>query len=221
MNTAVTDLGFFYDWLIVDILPKEHREWTPDNLQVCDPVRPTSAVNGGPGRRRFEFMRMPQDDLKSFDTDETAWSLLEPWGVTPANAGAGTPGPDTFQARYASSWRDGRIFLAGDAAHQMPPFFGQGMVSGVRDAVNLAWKLDLALQGAAGDALLDSYDSERSAHVQHAIGMSVELGKVICETDPAAVAARDAHFLATGPDPVSALPPIPPGAAGPRRLPWR
>ncbi len=214
MNTAVTDLGFFYDWLIVDILPKEHRDWVPDNLQVCDPVRPTSAVNGGPGRRRFEFMRMPQDNLKTFDTDETAWALLEPWGVTPANAALERRALYTFQARYASSWRDGRIFLAGDAAHQMPPFFGQGMVSGVRDAVNLAWKLDLALQGAAGDALLDSYDSERSAHVQHAIGMSVELGKVICETDPAAVAARDAHFLATGPDPVSALPPIPPERLG-------
>lgn len=214
MNTAVTDLGFFYDWLIVDILPKEGREWVPDNLQVCDPVRPTSAVNGGPGRRRFEFMRMPQDDLKTFDTDETAWNLLEPWGVTHADAALERRALYTFQARYASSWRDGRIFLAGDAAHQMPPFFGQGMVSGVRDSVNLAWKLDLVLRGAAGDSLLDTYDSERSAHVQHAIAMSVELGKVICETDPAAVAARDAHFLANGPDPVAALPPIPPERLG-------
>jgi 2-polyprenyl-6-methoxyphenol hydroxylase-like FAD-dependent oxidoreductase len=214
MNTAVTDLGFFYDWLIVDILPREARDWVPDNLQVCDPVRPTSAVNGGPGRRRFEFMRMPQDNLKTFDTDETAWTLLEPWGITPANAALERRALYTFQARYASSWRDDRIFLAGDAAHQMPPFFGQGMVSGVRDAVNLAWKLDLVLRGGAGDALLNTYDSERSAHVQHAISMSVELGKVICETEPAAVAARDAHFLAKGPDPVSALPPIPPERLG-------
>ncbi|QHK22385.1 bifunctional 3-(3-hydroxy-phenyl)propionate/3-hydroxycinnamic acid hydroxylase [Pseudarthrobacter psychrotolerans] len=214
MNTAVTDLGFFYDWLIVDILPQEAREWTPDNLQVCDPVRPTSAVNGGPGRRRFEFMRMPQDNLTTFDTDQTAWALLEPWGITPANAALERRALYTFQARFASAWRDGRLFLAGDAAHQMPPFFGQGMVSGVRDAVNLGWKLDLVLRGAAADVLLDTYDSECSAHVQHAIGMSVELGKVICETDPAAVAARDAHFLAKGPDPVSALPPIPPERLG-------
>ncbi|TRW45679.1 bifunctional 3-(3-hydroxy-phenyl)propionate/3-hydroxycinnamic acid hydroxylase [Georgenia yuyongxinii] len=215
MDSAVEDLGFFYDWLICDVLPREDRTWEPDNLQVCDPARPVTAVNSGPGRRRFEFMRMPGDDLTTFATTENSWQLLAPWGITPENSALERSTIYTFQARWARRWRDGRLLLAGDAAHQMPPFFGQGMVSGMRDSINLAWKLDLVLRGVAGDALLDTYDSERSAHVQHAIGMSVELGKVICATDPGVVAQRDAHLLATGPDPEKALPPVPPERLGP------
>ncbi|MEV4902093.1 bifunctional 3-(3-hydroxy-phenyl)propionate/3-hydroxycinnamic acid hydroxylase [Citricoccus sp. NPDC055426] len=214
MNTSVEDLGFFYEWLIVDLVPTEERVWEPSNLQVCDPARPTSSVDGGPGRRRFEFMRMPGDDLDAFNTDETAWALLEPWGVTPETAELERRALYTFQARWVTQWRDGRILLAGDAAHQMPPFYGQGMVSGMRDSASLAWKLDLVLRGTAGDELLDTYASERSVHVRHAIGMSVELGKVICEVDPQMVAARDAHFMAQGPAPEDVLPPIPPERLG-------
>ncbi|MCK6211084.1 bifunctional 3-(3-hydroxy-phenyl)propionate/3-hydroxycinnamic acid hydroxylase [Georgenia sp. EYE_87] len=216
MDTSVEDLGFFYDWLICDVLPREERTWEPDNLQVCDPARPVTAVNSGPGRRRFEFMRMPGDDrTTTFATTANSWRLLEPWGITPENAVLERSTIYTFQARWARRWRDGRLLLAGDAAHQMPPFFGQGMVSGMRDSINLAWKLDLVLRDVAGDTLLDTYDSERSAHVQHAIGMSVELGRVICATDPDVVASRDAHLLATGPDPERALPPVPPERLGP------
>lgn len=214
MNTSVEDLGFFYEWLIVDLLPKTERAWEPSNLQVCDPVRPTSAVEGGPGRRRFEFMRMPGDDLEQFNTDETAWALLAPWGITAQTDELERRALYTFQARWATRWRDRRVFLAGDAAHQMPPFYGQGMVSGMRDAANLAWKLDLVLHGVADDHLLDTYESERSVHVRHAVGMSVELGKVICQVDPEAVAARDEHMLAHGPLPQDVLPPIPPERLG-------
>lgn len=214
MNTAVEDLGFFYQWLIVDLIPTVERAWEPSNLQVCDPARPTSSVEGGPGRRRFEFMRMPGDDLETFNTDQNAWALLEPWGITPETAELERRALYTFQARWATRWRDGRILLAGDAAHQMPPFYGQGMVSGMRDAANLAWKLDLVLRGVADEELLDTYASERSVHVRHAIGMSVELGKVICQVDPAEVSARDAHFLVNGPVPADVLPPIPPERLG-------
>ena len=83
------------------------------------------------------------------------------------------------------------MLLAGDAAHQMPPFAGQGMCSGIRDAAALAWRLHLVLEARAHDALLDTYTSERRGHLQHAIALSVELGKVICITDEAAAAARD------------------------------
>ncbi|MEV7646851.1 bifunctional 3-(3-hydroxy-phenyl)propionate/3-hydroxycinnamic acid hydroxylase [Arthrobacter sp. NPDC089319] len=219
MNTAVKDLGFFYDWLIVDLLPTDGRVWEPDNLQVCDPDRPTTTVSAGPGRRRFEFMRMPGDDLTVFDTDEFAWQLLAPWGVTPETATLERRAIYRFQAKWVENWRDGRVFLAGDAAHQMPPFYGQGLVSGIRDSANLAWKLDLVLNGVAGDALLDTYTTERAAHVQFALGMSVELGRVICQTDPAAVAERDAHFLANGPLPQDVLPPVPPERLGPGAFP--
>jgi flavoprotein hydroxylase len=116
----------------------------------------------------------------------------------------------TFQARWTESWRSGRLLLAGDAAHLMPPFAGQGMCSGIRDAANLAWKLDLVLAGVATPALLDTYTAERRAHVQHAIGMSAELGKVICVMDADAAAQRDAFMTGQGGDPAKILPPLPP-----------
>src|SRR5699024_7698688 len=104
--------------------------------------------------------------------------------------------------------------LDGESAHLMLPVYVHVMVSGIRYAAILAWKLDLVLRGVADDALLDTYSTERAEHVKHAIAMSVELGKVICEVDPEKVAARDAHFLAAGPNPQDALPPPPPERLG-------
>jgi 2-polyprenyl-6-methoxyphenol hydroxylase-like FAD-dependent oxidoreductase len=216
MGTGQTDLGFFYDWLILDVVPHDQeREWKPFNLQICDPVRPTTVVSGGPGRRRWEFMGLPGETIEELNTEETAWRLLAPWRLTPDNADLERHTVYTFQARWADEWRAGRVLIAGDAAHLMPPFAGQGMCSGIRDCANLAWKLDLVLSGRAGDALLDTYTTERSAHIQNAIGMSVELGNVICLTDPAAVAARDEVMLKAEGRPEVALPPIPPPVLGP------
>lgn len=210
IGSPTTDLGFFYDWLIVDVLPHEPRQWCPANLQICDPRRPTTAVSGGPGRRRWEFMRLPEETVEALNTEETAWRLLAPWGMTPRNATLERHAVYTFQARWTEQWRSGRLLLAGDAAHLMPPFAGQGMCSGIRDAANLAWKLDLVLAGIAGPELLDTYTAERRAHVQHAIGMSVELGKVICVMDPDVAAQRDARMTGLGGDPAKVLPPLPP-----------
>ncbi|MFD7229114.1 bifunctional 3-(3-hydroxy-phenyl)propionate/3-hydroxycinnamic acid hydroxylase [Streptomyces sp. NPDC059881] len=197
MRTSVTDLGFKFDWLVLDVIPHDRdREWTPRNLQLCDPARPTTAVVGGPGRRRWEFMRLPGESIAELNEAETAWKLLEPWDLHPDNATLERQTVYTFQARWADSWRDGRLLLAGDAAHQMPPFAGQGLCSGLRDAINLSWKLDLVLSGKAEDSLLDTYTTERCQHLQHAIEKSVGLGKVICEPDPAAAAERDARMIA-------------------------
>ena len=216
LGTGLTDLGFFYDWLILDVVPHDQqREWKPFNLQICDPVRPTTVVSGGPGRRRWEFMRLPGETIEELNNEETAWRLLARWQLTPDNADLERHTVYTFQARWADQWRRGRVLIAGDAAHLMPPFAGQGMCSGIRDAANLAWKLDLVLSGRAGDGLLDTYTSERSAHVQNAIGMSVELGNVICLSDPAAAAARDEVMLKAEGRPEVALPPIPPPVLGP------
>ncbi|GGU94410.1 3-(3-hydroxyphenyl)propionate hydroxylase [Streptomyces albospinus] len=216
LQTSVTDLGFFYDWLIVDVIP--HEPWPQINLQICDPARPTTLVSGGPGRRRWEFMRMPGETLDDLNRRETAWRLLKPWNLTPDNTTLERHTVYTFQGRWADRWRDGRLLLAGDAAHQMPPFAGQGMCSGMRDAANLAWKLDLVLRGTASSSLLDTYTSERCAHVQHAIGTSIELGKVICVTDPEAAAARDQAMLEAEGRPEFALPPLPPATLGPGLL---
>lgn len=213
LGVEVHNLGFFYDWLVVDVLEKQPRVWEPENLQVCDPVRPTSVVSGGPGKRRLEFMRM-EGDPADFASEDSCWQLLEPWGLTPANSSLERFSLYTFQSRWAADWYDDRVAIAGDAAHQVPPFFGVGMVSGMRDATNLAWKLNAILKGDAGVGLLETYTSERIVEVQNSIGMSVELGKVICELDPQRVAERDAHFLAAGPNPANALPPVPPERLG-------
>jgi 2-polyprenyl-6-methoxyphenol hydroxylase-like FAD-dependent oxidoreductase len=207
----VTDLGYFYDWLIVDVILAEPRVFDPINLQICDPARPTTVVSGGPGRRRWEFMRLPHESLDELNEKARAWKLLAPWDVHPGNARLERHAVYTFNARYAERWRAGRVFLAGDAAHLMPPFAGQGMCSGLRDAANLAWKLDLVLGGLAADPLLDTYQSERLPSARAAIDFSMELGGVICVPDPAEAAARDrAMAVSVGekPAPAPGLPTI-------------
>ena len=190
------DLGFSFDWLLCDVVPREPREFIPSNIQLCDPARPTTLVGSGPGRRRWEFMRLPGEDLAELAAPETAWRLLGAHGMTPANAELTRSAVYSFQARWVQRWRSGRVLLAGDAAHLMPPFAGQGMCSGIRDAANLSWKLDLVLRGVAGAPLLDTYTVERRGHVRESIMSSVKLGKVLCVTDPAAAADRDAAMLA-------------------------
>ncbi|MFD5098254.1 bifunctional 3-(3-hydroxy-phenyl)propionate/3-hydroxycinnamic acid hydroxylase MhpA [Streptomyces albidochromogenes] len=211
MRTATTDLGFQYDWLVLDVIPhNQDRVWSPRNLQLCDPARPSTVVSGGPGRRRWEFMRLPDETISELNRAETAWKLLGPWDLHPGNATLERHTVYTFQARWADTWREGRLLIAGDAAHQMPPFAGQGMCSGIRDAANLTWKLDLVLSGHADEALLDTYTTERSQHLQHAIELSVHLGRVICEPDSAAAAERDAKMLADRAarrDPLAGMPP--------------
>ncbi|MEV6609030.1 bifunctional 3-(3-hydroxy-phenyl)propionate/3-hydroxycinnamic acid hydroxylase [Kutzneria sp. NPDC051319] len=197
MGVGVTDLDFASDWLTCDVVPHEPREFSPNNLQICDPARPSTAVSAGPGHRRWEFMRLPGEDLEEFNRIETAWRLLAPFDMTPDNATVQRHSVYRFQARFADQWRVGRLLLAGDSAHLMPPFAGQGMCSGFRDAVNLAWKLDLVLANQADVALLDTYTDERRAHVRHAIDMSVNLGKVICQPDAKAAADRDLVMIAT------------------------
>ncbi len=196
LGAAVSDLGFFFDWLIVDVVPHVPAVWRPINIQVCDPARPTTLVSGGPGRRRWEFMRLPGEDLDALNREETAWKLLAPWDVTPANARLERHVVYRFQARWVDEWRKGRVLLAGDAAHQMPPFAGQGMCAGLRDAANLAWKLDLVLAGRAPASVLDTYPRERIPHVRAIIDFSMALGRVICIADPAEAAGRDAMMIA-------------------------
>jgi hypothetical protein len=171
---------------------------------VCDPTRPTTVVSGGPGRRRWEFMCLPGETLDALDEAARAWELLEPWDVNPTNATMVRHAGYRFQARWATSWHAGRVFLAGDAVHLTPPFAGQGMCAGLRDAVNLAWKLDHVLSHPEAAHLLETYDEERIPHAAKVIGFAIELGRVICVPDPADAAARDADMAAaaTGGDAV-------------------
>ncbi|MFD6278383.1 bifunctional 3-(3-hydroxy-phenyl)propionate/3-hydroxycinnamic acid hydroxylase [Streptomyces sp. NPDC060209] len=196
IGATVTDFGFFNDWLTCDVKLHEPREFVPNNLQICDPARPRTEVSAGPGHRRWEFMRLSDEPAEEFGRPDNAWRLLSLFDIDRAHATLERHAVYTFQARYADTWRVGRVLLAGDAAHLMPPFAGQGMCSGFRDAANLAWKLDLVLGGQADERLLDSYTGERREHVRHALKMSMDLGRVICETDPAAARDRDTVMLA-------------------------
>ncbi|MFI9756602.1 bifunctional 3-(3-hydroxy-phenyl)propionate/3-hydroxycinnamic acid hydroxylase [Streptomyces sp. NPDC051963] len=197
LGVPVTDLGFSYEWLLCDVELHESRAFTPTNVQICDPSRPTTLVGSGPGHRRWEFMRLPGESSAELNREETAWRLLKPFGVTPDTATLLRSTTYIFRATWADEWRAGRVLLAGDAAHLMPPFAGQGMCSGIRDVTNLAWKLDLTLSGLADASVLDTYGEERRQHVKESILSSVQLGRVICVTDPAAAAERDATVLAS------------------------
>jgi len=129
---------------------------------------------------------------------------LEPYGLTEDNAQIVRRTVYTFRSLLADSFRRNRALLIGDAAHLMPPFMGQGMCSGLRDAKNLAWKLDLVLTGTAAPALLDTYTTERRPHAHSVIDASMELGRIICIADPQAAAERDAAFMS------GQVPPPPP-----------
>jgi hypothetical protein len=140
--------------------------------------------------------------VEDLNRAETVWRLLAPWDITPENATLERHAVYTFQTRWADAWRDGRLFLAGDAAHLMPPFAGQGMGAGMRDAVNLAWKLDLVLSGRAEERLLDTYTSERLPHVQSTIQAAVALGKIICISDAEEANRRDEQLFALRQQPI-------------------
>ena len=185
------DLGYFFDWLVVDVLPKPGLVVTTLAKQIADPARPTTVVPGGPGRRRWEFMRLEGETVEELTRPERIWELLEPFGVTPDKADIERGVVYTFASGWASTWAHGRVFLAGDAAHLMPPFAGQGLAAGLRDCLNLSWKLDLVLGGLAPKSLLDTYATERIEHVSDFIDFSISLGKIICIRDAEAARQRD------------------------------
>jgi 3-(3-hydroxy-phenyl)propionate hydroxylase len=202
------DDGYFFDWLVVDVKPRPGLAFPHVATQNCDTRRPSTMVPGGPGRRRWEFMRLPHESAEELNRTEKAWALLEPYGLSPANADLERHSVYTFQAGWAPRWREGRVLLAGDAAHLMPPFAGQGLGAGVRDVMNLAWKLDAVLRRSAPEQLLDSYGSERLQHAVAFVRFSTDLGKVICITDPQDAHARDERMV--GEWAVGMKPPAPP-----------
>jgi 2-polyprenyl-6-methoxyphenol hydroxylase-like FAD-dependent oxidoreductase len=202
IGSRYEELGFTAEWLVVDIQPKDPADWNSELIQICDPARPTTLVSGGPGRRRLEFMILPGETREAMNTADVVWRLLARSGWTPENATLERHAVYTFRACIAKPWRLGRMLLAGDAAHLLPPFAAQGLCAGFRDSAALSWRLHHVLNGDAGETLLDSYCTERAHHVRVFIEFSVMLGRVICELDSAAAAARDAQLA--GPEPKEA-----------------
>jgi resorcinol 4-hydroxylase (NADPH) len=211
LGIDVGDSGFEADWLVVDYRPLVEENWSAFVTQYCDPAQPTTAVNSGPGRRRFEFMRQADMTVEELSRDSTAWRLMAPWGVTPETAELERHAVYTFRGRWAHAWHDRNAFLAGDAAHLMPPFLGQGLCAGLRDARSLTWRLIMVHQGLATPSVLDTYDSERGGHVREIIDDAVAIGRVICELDVDRAAARDVVMIeqASDPDAVTREPPHP------------
>ena len=187
------DLGFQERWLVVDAEPHDMAVFAdlPVASQHCDPVRPTTVVQSGPRHRRWEFMLLPHEQASDFEDPERVWALLERW-YRPEDGPLTRSAVYEFRSMLADRMRAGRVVLVGDAAHLTPPFLGQGLCSGLRDAANLAWKLDLVLRGLASPRLLNTIDLERQPQNEAIIRLAIELGKVLCELDPKAAAERDA-----------------------------
>ncbi|MGY3563979.1 3-(3-hydroxy-phenyl)propionate hydroxylase [Bradyrhizobium sp. USDA 4463] len=168
-------------WLIVDLASS--RERLRQTRVVCNPHRPLITLPGPGGIRRYEFMLHDGEDEAVADDPAFVRSLLAQSGPD-ADASVVRSQVYTFHARIADRWRRGRIFLAGDAAHLSPPFAGQGMNSGVRDAHNLAWKLAAVLRGRLGEGVLDSYQTEREPHARALIQLAINMGRVMMPTSP-------------------------------------
>lgn len=196
----IEDLAFDENWIIIDAHMRRDLALPPRCVQYCRPQRPGSYIVG-PGRlRRWEIKMLPHERPLDFH-DEAALRRVLAEFVDDSGLEILRTAVYRFHALVAEQWRCGRVFLLGDAAHQMPPFMGQGLCAGVRDAVNLAWKLDMVMRHGAADSLLDTYTQERKPHAKAVVENAKAFGLIIGELDPQAAQERDRRLageLASG-----------------------
>ena len=195
LGIGFSTYGFEENWLVCDFEKRRELTWVPTFRQVCDPAQPIAIVRIGPRHQRFSFMLEPDEDAAVATDPERVWKRVAEF-ITPEDAELIRVANYVFRSRITDRWRDGRVLLAGDAAHEMPPFLAQGMCSGMRDAHNIAWKLDLVLRGLAPAELLDSYQPEREPHVRFITEKAIELGRVQTLRDPEKARERDERMLA-------------------------
>jgi len=207
LGIVLDDLDFEEPWLVVDAevegpvtfpaltgVPAD-ADLQRLSVMMCDPARPATIVPGRRNHRRWEFMLLPGEDDQVMMQPEKVGELVGAWmkDVPHTIVRAATY---RFHGLVAEQWQAGNVFLAGDAAHQTPPFFGQGMCHGLRDVANLAWKMAAIVNDGADPAILSTYQPERDPHVRGVIGAAVAAGRYICELDPAKAATRDATIRA-------------------------
>lgn len=199
-RAPIEDLGFDEWWIVVDAWIKGPVELPPRCVQYCRPSRPGTYIVGPDALRRWEIKMMPHETPRDFESHEAVWRVLGEFVDTDALEHCRTA-VYRFHALVVKQWRDRRVFLMGDAAHQMPPFLGQGLCAGVRDAFNLAWKLDAVMRLGASSTLLDTYAEERKRHVRTVVGHAKSFGLIIGELDVDAARLRDQRLgeeLASG-----------------------
>jgi 3-(3-hydroxy-phenyl)propionate hydroxylase len=203
-----TDYGFNERWLNLD---SENRRDLGERYSrttiFCDPARAHMIMPIGTKRTRFELRLLPGEDKAHWEDQATGWQWLnDKYGLGPDDLKLLRHVVYTFESRIADTWSADRVLLAGDAAHTMTPYMGQGACSGMRDGINLAWKLDLVLSGRCAPSLLHSYEQERRPHVTQIMEMALFLGNLANEDDPERIAARDAAFRAGSVPPMPAFP---------------
>ncbi|GAA4801608.1 bifunctional 3-(3-hydroxy-phenyl)propionate/3-hydroxycinnamic acid hydroxylase [Actinomycetospora chlora] len=197
LGRTMDDYGFSEPWMVCDFRFRDPAAApaVPTARQVGDPAGPTSIISLGPAHHRFSYMLDSVEDFAVERDPDKVWARTRRW-LSPDDAELIRVATYTFRSLVTDRWRVGRTLLAGDAAHQMPPFLGQGMCSGIRDAANIAFKLDAVLRGRLEDDVLDTYQQEREPHVRAVIEKGIELGRQQTVRDPAAAAERDRVLLA-------------------------
>ena len=184
LGSDLEDLGFCEKWLVVDMLLREAMPQLGNHsVQLCDPERPMTYCRNPQNRRRWEIATIDGETDEDILKTENIWSILSKW-IKPQQADIERTAIYTFRSVVAKRWHRDRLLIAGDAAHLTPPFMGQGMCAGIRDAANLAWKLALCIRNKAGDEILHSYEQERIPHVKAYIATAVSLGELIYSDDP-------------------------------------
>jgi 3-(3-hydroxy-phenyl)propionate hydroxylase len=188
------DLGYDQDWLVVDVEMIKTHALPNEVLQICDPDRIHTFIATKDPYRRWEFQLNEGETAAQMLEHQTIHGLLETW--TPKDSyRIRRAAVYQFHAAIADQWQQGRIFLAGDAAHQTPPFLGQGMNSGMRDVINLAWKLPLVLNGQCATSLLDTYQAERDDHAHDLVSWAVDMGHLMRHVAATEAAERDGEEL--------------------------
>ncbi|MEM9047487.1 MAG: bifunctional 3-(3-hydroxy-phenyl)propionate/3-hydroxycinnamic acid hydroxylase [Pseudomonadota bacterium] len=185
LGIPLENLDFDEPWVVIDGTLLVDKALPAYGQQVCDIARPKTFIPGVGAHRRWELMVLPGEARDAVMDDDFILRAIELWGVERGAYRIDRKAYYVFHALIAQAYRKDRVFLIGDAAHQTPPFMGQGMCAGFRDAANLVWKLDLVLGGLAADALLDSYQAERAPHVRVLINAAMAQGRLICTIDKA------------------------------------
>ncbi len=200
-NIPLTDLGCDEPWLVCDLMLEKSTEIKDEIYQICDPARPTSLIPCEPGHIRWEFMLNESDDPHEIEVEENVRALMAPYiarlnsQLTKDDGKLIRSKIYRFHALLADQFKRGRVLLLGDAAHQMPPFLGQGLCSGLRDTYNLSWKLGGVIRNQWDPKVLESYQSERQPHVEEVINLAIQHGEIIQTRNPLKATVRDLFLL--------------------------